>query len=66
MSLSAPSETFLTDANGFDLMERKVFTKEMDEFYSSSFYPIASSITMQDKAESPDQSKLFTVWNDRP
>ena len=52
---------YLTDANGMEIMTRRVFEKESGSF-SSSFYPITSLISMSDA----DKENAFTVWNDRP
>ena len=52
---------YLTDANGIELMTRRVFEKDSGAF-SSSFYPITSLISMSDA----DKENAFTVWNDRP
>ena len=53
---------FLTDANGFEIMNRHVFSQYSDTYYSSSFYPVDSSITMGDSTE----RMSLTIWNDRP
>ena len=50
----------MTDANGLDLYERKVFEKDSASF-SSSFYPVTSMISMSDV----DKVNALTVWNDR-
>ena len=56
------SQTYLTDANGYDLIERDVFRNTNSEAFSSSFYPVDASITMHDF----EKERAFTVWNDRP
>ncbi len=55
------AHTFWTDANGYDLIERRVFTNDNEPF-SASFYPVDASITMHDFYG----KRSFTVWNDRP
>ena len=52
---------FLTDANGYDLISREVF-KSGSGAFSSSFYPVDSSITITDFA----RRSSLTVKNDRP
>ena len=56
------SPEFFTDANGFDLMTRKVYDQEKLERFSASFFPVDSSITINDIGG----LNSFTVWNDRP
>ena len=57
------SDEFLTDANGYDLVTRKVFPQEgKEEYFSQSFYPVDASITMGDL----EGERSLTVWNDRP
>ena len=51
----------MTDANGYDIMERDVF-RLGNAAFSSSFVPVDSSISISDY----QQSQTFTVWNDRP
>ena len=53
--------TYFTDANGFDLVERSVMLKGIDDF-SKTLYPVDASITMADFTK----TRAFTVWNDRP
>ena len=43
-------------------MNRHVYSQYDDTYYSASFYPVDSSITMGDSAD----KMSFTVWNDRP
>ena len=49
------------DANGYDIVKRDVF-RLGEEPFSSSFFPLDSSISLTDYAE----ENAFTVWNDRP
>ena len=51
----------MTDANGYDIMERDVFRLGSAAF-SSSFVPVDCSISVNDY----QQKQSFTVWNDRP
>lgn len=55
------SQTYFTDANGFDLIERSVMRTDID-YFTKELYPVDASITMQDYAK----TRAFTVWNDRP
>ena len=55
------SQTYFTDANGFDLIERSVMRTNVD-YFTKELYPVDASITMQNYAK----TQAFTVWNDRP
>lgn len=61
-------EEYLTDANGFDLVSRKVYPKASLEYFSSAFFPVDASITIKSRvgAGTTDTQKSLTVWNDRP
>ena len=52
---------FITDANGFDLITREVWKVDSGAF-SSSFYPVDASITVNDS----EKKIAMTIWNDRP
>jgi len=56
----AIDQEYVTDANGLELITRKVFGKN-SAAVSSSFFPVTSMISMG------DQNKItaLTVWNDR-
>lgn len=53
--------SYLTDANGYNLMSREVFKSGTDQF-SAAFFPVDTSITIRDFAK----ERSLTVWNDRP
>ena len=42
------SGEFLTDANGFDIMTRKVYNQVNAALFPASFFPVDSSITVED------------------
>ena len=51
---------YLTDANGFQLIKRKVYNNIGP--VSSSFYPVTSLISSCDSKK----ENALTIWNDRP
>ena len=53
-------QTYLTDANGLELMTREVFVDQSASF-ASSFYPVTSMISVSDAS----QENALTIWNDR-
>ena len=62
----ANNGTFYTDSNGLEMQKRVVdyredFTLVTDEHVSANYYPINSAIAIK----SSDNSKQFTVMNDR-
>ena len=52
---------FITDANGYDLVEHEVWQKGV-EFFSATLVPVDAQITASDYAK----EHSLTVWNDRP
>ena len=54
------SETYLTDANGYDLMKREAY--QDGDYFTGDFYPVDSSITVNEGAG----DRSMTIWNDRP
>ena len=61
-SKGAIAKEFLTDAQGFELMERKVYNDEDEVDFASSFYPVDSVISVYNAKK----TRALSVWNDRP
>ena len=61
-SKNSMNSSFFTDAQGFELMKRKVFDDNDGVEFAASFYPVDSLISVQNNAG----NRALTVWNDRP
>ena len=55
------SDEYITDAQGLELIKRKVYQDKSEEF-SKVFFPVDAVISMSDR----NNKNSLTVWNDRP
>ena len=59
---------FYTDANGLEMMQRKIdrfaFVEKIDVSSGGNFYPVSSSISIKDENE--ENGNIITMFNDRP